>query len=100
MEKPTCSSCVYWEPENDPPETFGNCHRHAPPAKSVKYDHEAEEYPELGSSFPVLNESEWCGEHQDFVKWMLDRPREETCQSKPKSDSSAGSGTTACTTAS
>jgi hypothetical protein len=60
MEKPTCKTCVYWEkspwkilPSKE--ETWvGICQRYAPyiPINKEKRD------------------CEFCGEHQDFPKWV------------------------------
>lgn len=52
-ERPTCKSCIYWD--------GGYCRKQSPKQK----DGEA--------AWPYSQPTDWCGEHQDFIKWMLDR---------------------------
>jgi len=49
-ERPTCKSCIYWD--------GGYCRSQSPKQK----DGEA--------AWPYSQPTDWCGEHQDFIKWM------------------------------
>ncbi len=64
MEKPTCETCPYYEAYSEKAVT-GNCCRRAPIVRTTlspcgDFDH--------WSTFPQVDESEWCGEHPDFGK--------------------------------
>ena len=65
MKKPTCETCVYLKVymidmvEDD----VGICRRRSP--KFISVD-------EL-DDWAVVGKTTWCGEHQDFEKWLEQR---------------------------
>jgi hypothetical protein len=74
MDKPTCASCVYWHYVADGSKgtPYGECRRSHPLkchdfGKPGQHDVKVEAVITWGNY--------WCGEHQDFIKWMLDRPK-------------------------
>lgn len=92
MDKPTCASCVYWNPTTG---DYGQCRRRAPVRDiQVLCADKLESMPEMAITW----EKYWCGDHQDMVKWMLSLPLPGTASCDPistASGSSAASGTTA-----
>lgn len=61
-ERPTCKSCIYWDNSGE----SGYCRVEAPAIHSDR-----EHYRE--GAWPYTQSTDWCGKHQDFIKWMLDR---------------------------
>ena len=89
MDKPTCSTCVYWQmvtkvvvQDGLMDNSTGQCRRHAPQAAN-------------GNRWPSTSAYDWCGEADSFIKWMLDRPRPSKEATPCSSDSSVAPTTTA-----
>jgi hypothetical protein len=67
MNKPTCDSCDFWDKSNDPKVRVGVCCKRAPKPTGN---------PDV-SCWAVTHETDWCGEHQDFLKWQERKRAEE-----------------------
>jgi hypothetical protein len=97
MERPTCNTCAYWS--GRPDSSDGGCRR-----KSPNSFHEAASMieTELPMAFwPVTDFDDWCGEHSEWYKWMMElqaraveQARQEKSACKLASDSSVDPGTT------
>jgi hypothetical protein len=76
VDRPTCGSCPYWNPEDDGGE--GYCHRRAPqpsPIEIMKYSPKDGDDCHWGSYsqavvFPQTDWDDWCGDHPDFPAYL------------------------------
>jgi hypothetical protein len=73
MDRPTCKTCLYWEPQGIDPDQ-GYCRRYPPQHidKTESHTDAAERY-----LVPVTWGDDWCGEHPDFPAWLA-RQKEST----------------------
>ncbi len=70
-ERPTCATCPYWD-RHFSDENTGDCKRFPPrfPSTIEQIKMNGGDSPEIESPFdgwfPIVVDSEWCGEHPDF----------------------------------
>jgi hypothetical protein len=78
MERPTCSTCPFWEDgyaEQLNNEVAGYCHRHAPQVPTLRTHGDGGE--EATDTIchgvfvpPMTGEGYWCGEHPGFPAYI------------------------------
>ena len=71
IERPTCATCAYYDPADPsvtPGEDMGLCRRSSPRAVTSSYDDDAEL--SCFPTWPVVVETEWCGEHSGFETYL------------------------------
>ena len=100
MHRPTCRTCPFWEgPEPSPyegdEETYGDCRRFPPrvtPTRAMLAwrgtDFECDPTPKVrfelhAGAFPMVCESEWCGEHPDFPAYARSLNRSDARPALP-----------------
>jgi hypothetical protein len=67
VNRPTCSSCGYWEEDTEEypsSDRLGFCRRH-PPVRFLEDEHNEDR-----SVYPETIDSDWCGEHPDFPAFL------------------------------
>ncbi len=73
MSQPTCKTCVYWVRGH---KDLGSCHRNPPQIA-------ADQNGAADAHWPFTAEHDYCGQHDRFVKWMLDERTKDGDVQKP-----------------
>jgi len=59
MKKPMCSTCAYWEPDDEEAKR-GECRRKAPQDTASSY-----------ANWGQTGDDDFCGEHHLFKAWLM-----------------------------